>query len=202
MENVQSKEKPIGENESEEGIGTESRSTLNMSLETVKSFVLRLKNRKAPSADEITNEFIKYGRELLLQQITLLEKIYNTGRMPKAWKSNITISIFNKSNKKIPQNYRGIILLSAMLKLMTRIITEYIGNQILISEEQQSFRAIEFNKSAYLCFVDLTQAFDRIQLKDVLNVLRENRVDTKVIKLIKEMNTENTTKIRTDCGSH
>jgi len=51
-----------------------------------------------------------------------------------------------------------------MLKLMTRIIIEYISNQILISEEQQGFnrstidakfilrqiieKAIEFNKLA------------------------------------------------------
>jgi len=45
--------------------------------------------------------------------------------------------------------------------------------------------------------VDLTQAFDRIQLRDVLNILYENWVDMKITKLlIKEMNVT----IRTDCG--
>lgn len=46
----------------------------------------------------------------------------------------------------------------------------------------------------------MTQAFDRIQLKDVLNTLYENQVDNKIVELVKEMNTENTTRIRTEYG--
>lgn len=104
-----------------------------------------------------------------------------------------------------------------MLKLITKIITKH-SDQILTSEEQQGFRnnrstidatfilrqiiekAIEFNKPAYLCFVDLIQAFDRIQLTELLNILHENQVDAKIVKLIKELNTENTTKIKTNYG--
>ena len=58
-------------------------------------------------------------------------------------------------------------------------------------EEQQGFRqnrsttdaifivrqiaekSIEFNHTAYFCFVDLTNAFDRVKLAEVIECLRE-----------------------------
>jgi len=47
------------------------------------------------------------GEPLFQQIITLVEKIYNTGRMPKVWKFTITDPIFKKRNKKEPQNTEG-----------------------------------------------------------------------------------------------
>lgn len=35
---------------------------------------------------------------------------------------------------------------------------------------------LEFNKSAYFCFVDLTKVFDRINLNYIINILREYHV--------------------------
>ena len=71
-----------------------------------------------------------------------------------------------------------------MSEFLTKIFAEEIANTG-ICEEQQGFRknrsainaifttrqitekAIEFNKPAFMCFVDLTQAFDRVKLEDV-----------------------------------
>lgn len=55
---------------------------------------------------------------------------------------------------------------------------------------------MEFNKSAFMCFVDLTQTFDRVRLRDMLNILHEKRIDPKITTLIKKVNTHNTIKIR------
>ena len=75
-----------------------------------------------------------------------------------------------------------------MSKLLTKIFGEKIADTGLC-EEQQGFRkkrsaidaiftirqitekAIEFNKPAFMRFVDLTQAFDRVKLENVVLLL-------------------------------
>ena len=88
----------------------------------------------------------------------------------------------------IHTNYRGISLVSTMSKFLTKIFEEEFADTG-ICEEQQGFRknrpaidaifiirqitekAIEFNTPVFMCFVDLTQAFDRIKLEDVVPLL-------------------------------
>ncbi|XP_057672917.1 uncharacterized protein LOC130904270 [Diorhabda carinulata] len=83
-----------------------------------------------------------------------------------------------------------------------------------ISEEQQGFRknrsaidaifvifqikekAIEFNKTAYMCFIDLTQAFDRVRLSNVTILLKRKKIHPKIIKVIEDLNTDNYTYVR------
>lgn len=58
-------------------------------------------------------------------------------------------------------------------------------------------KAIELNKTAFMCFVDLKQAFDRVRLKNVLQLFRARGISTRIIAAIKDLNMDNTT-IRTD----
>lgn len=58
-------------------------------------------------------------------------------------------------------------------------------------------KSIEFNKPIFMCFVDLQQAFDKVMLRDVLQLLRARGVNGNIIYTIKELNTQNTTIIRT-----
>lgn len=51
-------------------------------------------------------------------------------------------------------------------------------------------RAIEFYKTAYVCFI---QAFHRVQLIDVISLLRKRRIRPNIIK---ELHTQNYTYIR------
>lgn len=57
-------------------------------------------------------------------------------------------------------------------------------------------QAIEFNRLAFLCFVDLTQAFVRVQLKDGLRILQEQGVNNNIIQVIKQLNPNNSTRIQ------
>jgi hypothetical protein len=89
--------------------------------------------------------------------------------------------------------------------LLTRIIANAISSIVLISDkiiQQQrpcsSFirqireKAIEYNTSAYLCFIDLTKAFDRIKLNDVVNALQKKNTPQR----IKDLNTGNITQLK------
>jgi hypothetical protein len=77
-------------------------------------------------------------------------------------------------------------------------IREILLQHIQPREEQQGFRknrstidaifivrqiaenTTEFNRTAYLCFIDLTKAFDRVRLADVAKFLREREVPEQI----------------------
>lgn len=82
-----------------------------------------------------------------------------------------------------------------------------------MSEKQQGFRknrstidaifilrqvvekAIELDKPAYLCCIDLTQTFDRVRVNDVLKILREKGVQNNIVRINIQLNTDNSTRI-------
>ena len=41
-----------------------------------------------------------------------------------------------------------------------------------------------------MCFIDLTKAFDRVRLADVIERLREKEVPEQIVRVIKELNTD------------
>ena len=135
-------------------------------------------------------------------------------RMEKYPRHGNTVLLFPYSktaDRKACVNYRGITLLCAILKLFYLQI-------LLIPEEQQGFRrnrstidaiyivrqivekALEFNKPAFLCFVDLTKAFDQVRLEDVLSILQKRNVDARIIAAVRTLNTNNTTSIKLNSG--
>ncbi|KAH1026588.1 hypothetical protein HUJ05_000229 [Dendroctonus ponderosae] len=44
--------------------------------------------------------------------------------------------------------------------------------------------AIEYGKPAFMCFIDLTKAFDRVKLFDVINILRRKHIPEAIIGTI------------------
>lgn len=183
--------------------------------EDVISVIKKLKNRKSAGPDEITNEMLKYGGETLHKEIVKLQKqIFTNLSIPQEWKTSILIPIFKKGNKQIPDNYRGINLLNTVLKITTKIIHSKLSELITLSDEQQGFRvgrsctdaifivrqitekALEFNKPAFLCFIDLEKAFDSLQLNTILKILTKNNVPDGLIALILDIYSDNTVRIK------
>ena len=84
-----------------------------------------------------------------------------------------------------------------MSKSLTKIFKEEIADTGLC-EEQREFKkkAIEFNKPAFMCFVDLTEAFDRVQLEDVVPLLQKRKVHLRIITIINKLNINNYTSIK------
>ena len=160
---------------------------------------------KSNGIDEIYNEMIKYGGIMLLIQIQFLfNKILNEMDVPMEWKHSVTIPIYIKGAKTDTT--------STMSKFLTKIFEEEIADTGLY-EEQQGFRknrsaidaiftirqitekAIEFNKPAFMCFVDLIQAFDRVKLEDVVPLLQKREVHPRIITIINKLNNNNHTSI-------
>ena len=114
----------------------------------------------------------------------------------------------------MPANYRGINLLSTSLKLTIKIIKNKINKYTSLADEQQGFRSersctyavfvirqikeksIEYNRPAFMCFIDLEKAFDRIQLEDVTQLLYDRQVPQNIIKTIENIYQANTIQAR------
>jgi hypothetical protein len=176
-----------------------------------------LKNRKSPGPDGIFNEMLRYGgTELTLHLTQVFQQIFKLCTIPKAWKQSTIIPLFKKGSKTNPDNYRGITLLNTTLKLFTKVILRKLLQYMQPREEQQDFRknrsttdaifivrqiaekSIQFNHTAFFCFVDLTKAFDRLKLADVTECFREREVPEQIVNVIKELNTDTTARIRSN----
>lgn len=202
----------------EEVINVENYETnhqITLNEEEVMAKIKKLKNRKAPGTDLIPNELLKYaGPELGKHLKILYNKILETSEIPTEWHKSITIPIFKKGQKTNPDNYRGITLLNTSMKLFTGILKERLETQITNKEEQQGFRrnrsttdaifiikqlkekSIEFNTPAYVCFIDLTKAFDRVRLYDIVNILMAREAPDTIVRAIHNLNMNNRTRVK------
>jgi len=193
------------------------REDISISKEDIERELRSLKNRKSPGPDDIFNEMLKYGgTELTFQLTQLFQQIFKLVTIPTAWKQSTIILLFKKRSKRNPDNYRGITLLNTTLKLFIKVILSKLLQYMLPRDEQQGFRknrsttdaifivrkiaekSIEFNHTAYMCFVDLTKAFDRVIMADVIECLREREVPEQIVRVIKELNTDRIARIRSN----
>lgn len=176
---------------------------VTITFEKVEKTLSQLKNRKSPGQDKIPNELLKYGGKKLTQELfKMIQKILEQHTIPECWKTSTMILMLKKGEPTNPNNYRGINLLDTGLKITTKIIANLINSHTTLAEEQQGFRcgrscndaifiirqiaekSIEYNKPAFMCFIDLRKAFDRILLKDVIEVLYNRGIPTNIIKTI------------------
>ena len=78
--------------------------------EEAKRCVVELENRKASRADEIVNEFMRYGGEGMLM-VTMMVMLYiwiwKNEYAPKRWREGV-VNLFKKGGKADPGNYREI----------------------------------------------------------------------------------------------
>jgi len=193
------------------------REVIPLSKEDIEKELRSLKNRKSHGPDGIFNKMLKYvGTELTLRLTQLFQQILKLCTIPKAWKQSTIIPLFKKGSKTNPDNYRGIALLNTILKIFTKVILRKLLQYMQPREEQQGFRknrsttdiifmvrqiaekSIELNHTAFICFVFHTKAFDRVKLADVIECLREREVPEQIVKVIKELNTDTTARIRTN----
>ena len=76
---------------------------------------------KACGEDGITPEFLKYGG---LDDIVLgfVNQAYTEGSIPERWKTLVIVTVPKKGDLTKPDNYRGISLISLVMKLYNRMI--------------------------------------------------------------------------------
>ena len=175
----------------------------------------KAKSRKCPGIDMLPNEVLKSTNvKTLLRE--LFQLCFETGIIPSMWLRAIVKPIPKNSENdpRIPQNYRGISLLSCILKLFTSLlnsrICEFFTQNDTLVEEQNGFRADRScvdhiftlhsiiqkrqreKKNTFVTFIDFSKAFDCINREMLLFKLAKYGIDGKMYFIIKAMysNTE------------
>ena len=145
-----------------------------------------LKNNKASSFDQITNEIIKASRYLTVKPILLLfNSILDTSIYPSPWQLDILSPLHKAGEKNDPNNFRGISVSSCFGKLFNKMLQKRLEKlsqtKSLISATQGSGKkgsrtadhlmVVRFLVDKYMkkmggklftCFVDLHKAFDTV----------------------------------------
>ena len=82
-----------------------------------------LKTGKAPGKDDIRPEMLKAMNIYGVRCLTRVCKVAcRTGQAPKQWQSSVTISIYEKGDKRKCNNYRGISLISVTGKVYAKCL--------------------------------------------------------------------------------
>jgi len=171
----------------------------------VKQEIKKLKNKKAPGEDKITNEMIKALPICYISKITsIFNKCLYSAYFPNIWKK-AEIILFEKSGKdsKFAKNFRPISLLSNIAKLFEKIIMKRLKNHINFIPQhqfgftpkrgtvQQLMRVTDFlvkskdwNMSSVLAAIDCSAAFDKCTHESILYKMIINDIPYYLIKII------------------
>ena len=160
--------------------------TQKITLSELQKAIRKLKKKKAPGPDGITNEMLMHLPRLSLQKLLdIFNLTWEKGDVPQQWKEAIMIPILKKGkNKSKPLSYRPVSLTSCVCKTMERIVNErlqwYLESESILTPEQAGFRrhrstedqtahlaqviedAFQAKKVVLASFIDLQKAFDKV----------------------------------------
>ena len=143
------------------------------------------------------------AREHLL---TMFNNVIVGGQTPASWKEGDVVLILKRPPQTDINNYRPITLISCLSKLLTKILakrfSEALQKDDVIGPEQNGFRSsrtcgdnifilnsiLEMNKNkkllTHLLFVDLKEAYDRVDRDILLCKLKQLNVSDKFINFL------------------
>ena len=147
-----------------------------------------LANGKAVGVDGVSVELFKItlnGDPALRRRLLdIVVRIWRAGEVPPQWKYAIIIALHKKKDRTEFGNYRGIFLVAhagkIMLKVIARRLSEYCERVRILPGEQSGFRPNRFTTDMmfvirrlqelarkkriplYVCFIDLTKAYDSV----------------------------------------
>jgi len=142
---------------------------------------------------------------------TLLEPLIKTTweleHFPDEWKNGYIFKLPKKGDLSNCKNWRGIMLLNTINKLVTIILYQQLIAKLepLLRKKQAGFRphrsctdhintmrivveqSLEYCSPLYMIFVDFERAFDSLKHSLIWQTLTERGVPTKLVNIIKEL---------------
>ena len=119
---------------------------MTITIAELKKTIRKLKKKKSPGPDGITNEMlIHLGNTALSKLLETLNLSWSEGKVPQIWREAVMIPILKREkNKAKAANYRPISLTSCVCKTLERIINRrlqwYLETKNLIVQELAWFR--------------------------------------------------------------
>ncbi|GFX55666.1 RNA-directed DNA polymerase from mobile element jockey [Trichonephila clavipes] len=188
----------------------------------VLTYVQRIKPKKSPGLDQISNRMLKNLPLKFLLFITfLINQLFKNNYFPDSWKTAVVIPILKPDkNPELAQNYRPISLLSCLSKvyefvLMQRlnqhcaavnfIIPQQCGFRPKCSTVHQLLRVTELIHSGFakheatgILFLDIAKAFDKIWHDGLLIKLIRLDFPAPLIKSIHSFLSHRSFRVRVD----
>ena len=214
-------EEPSEESNEPEIIGMEDEEvSAPFTMEELKETLKGMKNGKAPGEDDLSAELYKnLGDKTRKRLLDFLNKMYDTETIPEEFRNSIVVSIFKKGDMKKMENYRGISLLNVCYKIYAKMMAKRIGTEAesFILECQNGFRSgrsctdasytikllmekrIEYDLETHMCFIDFEKAYDMVNRKTLLSVLKKRGINQKTIRILRDIYKR--TKIRIKIGN-
>ena len=183
-----------------------------ISKEELTNTLTNLKKRKAVGDDKIANEFLQNLPDNILA--TLLDYLnlnLETGKTCSDWCVGIISLLHKDGPRDDPNNYRGICIMNALLKVLCTILndrlTTYCEKEELIDLAQIGFKkesrtadhtftlksvvnkyvVDQKGKKLYACFVDFQKAFDSVWHKGLFRKLENMGINGNFLNLIKDI---------------
>ena len=173
-----------------------------------KNVIEALKTGKSEGYDGIPNEMISSSPDILLDLLNKLMNIcIDKSLVPNSWTLELTSLIHKKGNQSDLNNYRGICVSSALLKILCSLLNNRIQsfctenglihkNQIGFQKNCRTTDHIFTRKTLvkkyvtvgkeklYTCFVDFQKAFDSVWHKGLFHKLSNNGISGKSLSLL------------------
>ena len=169
-------------------------------------------NGKAVGPDGVSFELFKIALNgdpaLRRRLLDIVVRIWGGGKVPQQWKDAIIMVLHKKKDRTECGNYRGISLVAHAGKILPKIIarrlSEYCERVGILPEEQSGFRpncsttdmmfmirrlqelARKKQIPLYVCFIDLTKAYDSVDRTLLWTVLARFDVPQNMILVIRQ----------------
>ncbi|GFX70274.1 RNA-directed DNA polymerase from mobile element jockey [Trichonephila clavipes] len=184
--------------------------------------VQRIKPKKSPGLDQISNRMIKNLPLKFLLFITLLiNQLFKNNYFPDSWKTAVVIPILKPDkNPELAQNYRPISLLSSLSKVyefvLLRRLNQHCAASNMIIPQQCGFRpkcstvhqllrvtglihsGFAKHDATGILFLDIAKAFDKIWHDGLLIKLIRLDFPAPLIKSIHSFLTHRSFRVRVD----
>ncbi len=150
----------------------------------------------------------------------ILAKVMETEKMPDEGRMSSLVPIFKgKGDIQDCGGYRGIKLISHMLKVWERVIESRLQEKVTISDQQFGFmlgcsttdaifglqqlmeKRREGQQELHCVFIDLEKAYNRVPREEVWNCLRQKGVEEKYVRVIMDMYEDSQTMVRCAAGT-
>ena len=183
----------------------------NFSAHELKLARRKLKKKKSPGTDHLSNEillFVLNTEEGFAYILELMSKCWATAELPEEWQLARIVAIYKgKGSTLLPANYRPIALLQASYKLFSTLVEQRLrgledrvwkmqcGYRAGFSTDDANhlmLRAVELalrwqNLPLYILFLDWIKCFDRIHHERLLDAVRRMGAPSHYIKVLKSI---------------
>ncbi|XP_044751634.1 uncharacterized protein LOC123311635 [Coccinella septempunctata] len=171
-------------------------------------YLLDLRVDTAPGIDGITTRLLKQCAEAFAPPLKILfSRSVNSSCIPSDWLNASITPIFKKGDKLDPSNYRPISILSAVSKVLERIISDHLQqfclDNELIPKSQHGFvpkrstttnllscvaewtKALDSGSPVDVIYLDFSRAFDKVPHRRLLAKLEHPGVRGGLLRWLK-----------------